>query len=213
MMRVYSPANVGSKSMQDAIQGNSPSLLDVDVAFGKGSALTWLVMWITEVYAICGFIGEVSENMRINAAKNILCEYSNLRIEEFVVFFQRFMAGKYKSFYKKPNLQVITSSIVLFLQDRECAFVKENKENADKAVPFEEWKKNCEAEGHETILGDVKTKGTETIYLLSPKYKTADMIFHNTMNADFQTLNKYRDKFIELYKEDPYEYIIKLNKK
>ena len=59
----------------------------------------------------------------------------------------------------------------------------------------------------------VKTNGSEAVYLLSPKYKTANMIFHNTMNADFQTLNKYRDKFIEVYKEDPYEYMIKLNKK
>lgn len=213
MMLVYSPANVDSISMQNAIQGNSPSLSDIDVAFGKGSALTWLVMWITEVYATCGFIGEVSEKMRINAAKIILSEYSNLRIEEVVVFFQRFMAGKYKSFYKKPNLQVITSSIFSFLQERECAFAEKNEESKDKAVPFEEWKKKFEDEGFETILGDVKTNGSEAVYLLSPKYKTANMIFHNTMNADFQTLNKYRDKFIEVYKEDPYEYMIKLNKK
>ena len=65
MMLVYSPANVGRISMQNAIQGNSPSLSDIDVAFGKGSALTWLVMWITEVYATCGFIGErKNENKR-----------------------------------------------------------------------------------------------------------------------------------------------------
>ena len=117
----FSPSSqVGSKMpIGKAFKSNAPTLTYLDLCYGEGSAITWLVAWVSDVYGICGFVNnEATDNIKIMTANAIKDEYYFLNLNELITFFKMFIAGKFEKFYKKPNPQVITKSLNTFCSHR-----------------------------------------------------------------------------------------------
>ena len=158
----FSPSSqVGSKMpIGKAFKSNAPTLTYLDLCYGEGSAITWLVAWISDVYGICGFVNnEVTDNIKIMTANAIKDEYYFLNLNELITFFKMFIAGKFEKFYKKPNPQVITKSLNTFCSHRidaikavEANIQKEKEAKEDEAIKqnaitYEEWAARKKAKG------------------------------------------------------------------
>lgn len=218
-----------NKTIAEAYESNAPTLTYMDLCYGKGSAIVWLVGWISNIYSSCGFVnGQVTDTMKVSAATAIMQEYYYLNLNELVVFFKMFVAGKFNTFYGNPNPQVITSSLNLFLTNRNDVVARiEKKKQVEKELAeaqcsapmtYEEWKASKDAKGEEVNLELIEdAKGNKMFKTKPPKkderLDSAYMIVKNTANVDFNTLCNLRETFIKKYDIDPYELIKKLGNK
>lgn len=211
-----------------AYKSNAPTLTYLDLCYGEGSSVTWLVAWVSDVYGICGFVNEVSDNVKIATARAIMREYHFLNLAEVIVFFRMFIAGKFEKFYKKPNPQVITTSLSEYcvirieaVREIELTKVKEQgKAEADKknAITYDEWVAQKKAKGESVNIELIEDeKGNKMFKAKKPKaderLDAAYMIVKNTTNASFDVLCRLREDFIKKYDIDPYEIINKLGDK
>ncbi len=229
----FSPSNqVGSKmSIGKAFKSNAPTLTYLDLCYGEGSAITWLVAWVSDVYGICGFVNnEVTDNIKIMTANAIKDEYYFLNLNELITFFKMFIAGKFEKFYKKPNPQVITKSLYTFCFQRmdaikamEANMQKEKEAKEDEAIKlnaitYEEWAAIKKAKGEEVYIELIEDdKGNKLFRVKAPKadarLDSAYMIVKNTTNADFKAICKLRECFVKKYGIDPYDLIRSLGNK
>lgn len=218
-----------AKTIAEAYISNAPTLTYIDLCYGGGSAIVWLVGWISNVYSSCGFVnGQVTDTMKVSCATAIMQEYYYLNLHELVVFFRMFIAGKFNTFYGNPNPQVITSSLNTFLKSRNDVVARiETKKQAEKELAeahcsnpmtYEEWKATKEAKGEEVNLELIEDAYGNKMFKakLSKKDERLDsayMIVKNAANVDFDTLCNLRETFIKKYDIDPYELIKKLGNK
>lgn len=179
----FSPSSqVGSKMpIGKAFKSNAPTLTYLDLCYGEGSAITWLVAWISDVYGICGFVNnEVTDNIKIMTANAIKDEYYFLNLNELITFFKMFIAGKFEKFYKKPNPQVITKSLNTFCSHRIDAIKsveaniqreKETKEDEaikQNAITYEEWSAKKKLKARKLIWNLSKTRKATSFFGLKP---------------------------------------------
>lgn len=218
-------------SIGKAFKSNAPTLTYLDLCYGEGSAITWLVTWVSYVYGICGFVNnEVTDNIKIMTANAIKDEYYFLNLNELITFFKMFVGGKFEKFYKKPNPQVITTSLNTFCSHRIDAVkavevniqreksAKEDEASKQNAITYKEWVSKKEAKGEEVNIELIEDgKGNKLFRVKTPKadvrLDSAYMIVKNTTNADFDTLCKLKDCFVKKYNIDPYTLIRSLGNK
>lgn len=220
----FSPSGMSNKQMSlgEAYESDVPTLTYLDLCYGNGSSVMWLVMWISSVFASCGFLkGQITDNMKVNTANAIKQEYYYLNLNELVVFFNQFIAGKYNTFYGNPNPQVITSSLDLFLEQRALVVKnieykrtkeKERQLTTGHEVGYEVWKKMKEERGEEINMETARDENGNLIFKTkrNEKLESAMRIAKNTSNSDFETLCKLRECFIKKYNEDPFDYYKKM---
>lgn len=229
----FSPSSQAGSKMPigKAFKSNAPTLTYLDLCYGEGSAITWLVAWISDVYGICGFVNnEVTDNIKIMTANAIKDEYYFLNLNELITFFKMFIAGKFEKFYKKPNPQVITKSLNTFCSHRidavkavEANIQKEKEAKEDEAIKqnaitYEEWAARKKAKGEEVNIELIEDeKGNKLFRVKAPKadaiLDSAYMIVKNTTNADFKAICKLRECFVKKYGIDPYDLIRSLGNK
>jgi hypothetical protein len=218
-------------SIGKAFKSNAPTLTYLDLCYGEGSAITWLVAWVSDVYGICGFVNnEVTDNIKIMTANAIKDEYYFLNLNELITFFKMFIAGKFEKFYKKPNPQVITKSLYTFCFQRKDAVnameanmqkekeAKEDEAIKQNAITYEEWAAIKKAKGEEVYIELIEDdKGNKLFRVKVPKedarLDSAYMIVKNTTNADFKAICKLRECFVKKYGIDPYDLIRSLGNK
>lgn len=179
----FSPSSqVGSKMpIGKAFKSNAPTLTYLDLCYGEGSAITWLVAWISDVYGICGFVNnEVTDNIKIMTANAIKDEYYFLNLNELITFFKMFIAGKFEKFYKKPNPQVITKSLNTFCSHRIDAIksveaniqrekeAKEDEAIKQNAITYEEWSARKKLKAKKLIWNLSKTRKATSFFGLKP---------------------------------------------
>lgn len=218
-MHGFSPSRGIRKTIAEAYESDAPTLTYLDICYGEGSAVMWLVMWISSVFASCGFMnGQVTDLMKVGVANAIRQEFYFLNINELAVFFTQFIAGKYEVFYRNPNPQVITKSLCSFVKNRKLAVEevekarateKRNKElHSENAVTFDEWVRMMKEKGEEVHLEVARAKDGSFLYRpkRDEKLVAAEMIVRNTSGCGKQTLNQLRELFLKKYDEDPYDY-------
>lgn len=222
-MNKYSPGMADDMTIGEAYLSGVPTLTYMDLCYGDGSADIWLVLWISDTYAKCGFLNnQVTDRMKIGLANSIRKAYYYLNLNELIVFFKNFLAGKYERFYSSPNPQIISSSIGMFCYERSDTISKverirddERKKidmNSTKAVSFEEWRKSKEERGEVVHIQAIKTSMGVAIKR-EPKIDTAIMIVENTSRCGYETLGKFRKMFIDKYNEDPYDFYKRMGNK
>lgn len=183
ILESFSPSSqVGSKMpIGKAFKSNAPTLTYLDLCYGEGSAITWLVAWISDVYGICGFVNnEVTDNIKIMTANAIKDEYYFLNLNELITFFKMFIAGKFEKFYKKPNPQVITKSLNTFCSHRIDAIksveaniqrekeAKEDETIKQNAITYEEWSARKKQKARKLIWNLLKTRKATSFFGLKP---------------------------------------------
>ena len=216
----FSPSSqVGSKMpIGKAFKSNAPTLTYLDLCYGEGSAITWLVAWISDVYGVCGFVNnEVTDNIKIMTANAIKDEYYFLNLNELITFFKMFIAGKFEKFYKKPNPQVITKSLNTFCSHRidaikavEANIKKEKEAKEDEAIKqnaitYEEWAARKKAKGEEVnrLLNPKRGGQRKGILVFTKFVKEAQMLTYSIPNCEMvcgETPPKEREAIIERFR-------------
>lgn len=106
-------------SLVDACRTHTPTMSQIDIAYGKGSALTWMVAQLAHTFAFTGLRDNISASQQIGCANAMICRRNDVTVAEFLVFLRNFEQGKYEIFkgYSHPNPQVLAASFETFLDD------------------------------------------------------------------------------------------------
>lgn len=111
---------------EKAIMGDYPTLRDINVAYGKGFAVEWLLQHITNLALFCGVKNPTTEQME-ELARVIAVEYHYLKITEILLFFHRFKTGRYGRFFGAVDPMVITCALRDFIKERNEEYFQYEK--------------------------------------------------------------------------------------
>lgn len=127
----------------DCFRRYSPSLARIDIAYGKGSAASWLFSILQGMFVFLGVTEEKFGKEQIyNLACNISNQYKTLKVVEILLFVSRFESGKYGRFYGGDSYAlVVTEAINQFMEERYRYYEEIEKEKERKTI--ESWKKNA----------------------------------------------------------------------
>lgn len=141
----------------DCFRRDSPTLVRLDVTYGRGSSVSWLFSILQGMFIFLGVTDDrFSKEQVYNLACNIAANYKTLKIVEILLFVSRFESGKYGRFYGGDSYAlVVTEAINKFMVEREHYYadiermeterrIEEGKKNT---ITFEEYKKMKEENG------------------------------------------------------------------
>jgi hypothetical protein len=163
----FSYANMNSivQNPIDVFKRESPTLVRIDVTYGKNSSATWLFGVLQSMLVFLNVTNDkFSKEQVYMLAQTISTQYKTLKVEEILLFVSRFMAGKYGRFYGGDSYAlVITESLNKFMAERGDYYAEiERTENVRRieegnkgVVTFEEYKRMKEAKG-ESVSGALK---------------------------------------------------------
>ena len=136
---------------------DSPSLVRIDITYGKGSAANWLFGVLQGMFVFLGVTNDkFSKEQIYNLARNIASNYKTLKVAEILLFVSRFETGMYGRFYGDTSYALaVGEALKQFLVEREHYYAdiermradKKMKESKQGAVSFEEYKRTKEANG------------------------------------------------------------------
>lgn len=141
----------------DCFRRDSPSLVRLDITYGRGSAASWLYDLLQGMFLFLGVNSEkFGREQMYNLACTIATNYKTLKIAEILLFVSRFEAGKYGRFYGDTSYAlVVGDALNQFMVEREHYYADIERQRAEKkieeskkgAITFEEYKKMKEAKG------------------------------------------------------------------
>ena len=153
----YLNKNTFAQNPIDCFRRDTPTLVRLDVAYGRGSSASWLFSILQGMFIFLGVTDDrFSKEQVYNLACNIAANYKTLKIAEILLFVSRFEAGKYGRFYGGDSYAlVVTEAINKFMVEREHYYadiermeterrIEEGKKNT---MSYAEYKKQKEAEG------------------------------------------------------------------
>lgn len=101
--------------------GHAPSIARVSRTFGSHIAESWLEIQLLDLAEFSGVRKDgMTEKEYEEIARIIIGGYGDLKLTEFMVFFQNFKRGQYGTFYGNFDPMVITRSLRQFRSDREA---------------------------------------------------------------------------------------------
>lgn len=141
----------------DCFRRESPSLVRIDVTYGRGSSASWLFSVLQGMFVFLGVTEErFSKEQIYNLACNISANYKTLKLAEILLFVSRFEAGKYGKFYGDTSYALtVADALNTFMEERAIFYSNLEQEKAarklegdkENVVSFEEYKKMKEARG------------------------------------------------------------------
>ena len=143
----------------DCFRRDSPSLVRLDIAYGRGSAAKWLFGMLQGMFVFLGVTNDrFSKEQIYNLAQNIASNYKTLKVAEVMLFVSRFESGKYGRFYGDTSYAlVVTESINQFMVEREHYYADIEREQAKAkiakekvgTITFDEYKKLKQSRGED----------------------------------------------------------------
>lgn len=130
-----------SVNVDDCYFGSYPTLATLNRDYCKTAAVQWLNVQIYNLNEFCGCKDKMTPEQILDCARTINAMYYYLKVSELMLFFFRFKAGMYLSFFGSIDALTITQSIVRFLRERNDA----NNRNESKIAMqrLSEYKKNA----------------------------------------------------------------------
>lgn len=122
----------------------NPTLRNVAAVYGGGVVTDWLVLQLTQTFALCGFDFQLGAARTVQiVADKIASEYDHLRLGELALFFHDFEQGAFGDFATRYDNQRFFNALKQFqlvragLRERlaQEAKEKERAEWARRAVP------------------------------------------------------------------------------
>ena len=146
----------------DCFRRDSPSLVRIDITYGRGSAANWLFGVLQGMFVFLGVTNDkFSKEQIYNLARNIASNYKTLKVVEILLFVSRFETGMYGRFYGDTSYAlVVGDALNRFMVEREHYYADIERLRAEKkieeskkgVVTFEEYKRMKEAKG-ESVSG------------------------------------------------------------
>lgn len=153
----YLNKNVFVQNPIDCFRRESPTLVRLDVTYGRGSSASWLFSILQGMFIFLGVTDDrFSKEQVYNLACNIAANYKTLKIVEILLFVSRFEAGKYGRFYGGDSYAlVVTEAINKFMVEREHYYAdierremeRKIEEGKKGTITYAEYKRQKEAEG------------------------------------------------------------------
>lgn len=141
----------------DCFRRDSPTLVRLDITYGKGSAASWLYDLLQGMFLFLGVnLEKFGKEQMYNLACTIAANYKTLKVAEFLLFVSRFEAGKYGRFYGDTSYAItVTDALNTFESERKYYFSEIEREMNEKkiaeskkgAISFEEYKRMRESKG------------------------------------------------------------------
>lgn len=143
LLRKYNPSLQADlcASPAECHTGDYPTLGMLNVAYGRKTAVMWLLPQLYNLSEYCGCREKLGQVQIEECASIIANEYNYLKISEMMLFFYRFKAGRYGRFYGSVDPLIITTSLHSFIRERNDFEDKLKSEEIDRRI--EEQKKNC----------------------------------------------------------------------
>lgn len=139
-----------ARNVRAALTRDYPTLTEIDMAYGDGTADNWLVAQIADLALFTG-AKNLDKYQQLQTARLISSQYYFLKITELLVFFQWMKGGKYGRFYGSVDPMQITATLRDFICDRNDLLYqyeeeerKRKQEDYDREHPpisREEWEK------------------------------------------------------------------------
>lgn len=143
----------------DCFRRDSPSLVRLDIVYGRGSAANWLFGILQGMFVFLGVTNDkFSKEQIYNLAQNIASNYKTLKVAEVMLFVSRFESGKYGRFYGDTSYALVVSeSINQFMVEREHYYADIEREQAKAkiakekvgTITFDEYKKLKQSRGED----------------------------------------------------------------
>lgn len=138
-----------SADVEDCFFGYYPTLARLDREYCNTASIQWLNIQIYNLNEFCGCKDKMSPQQVLDCARTISTMYYYLKVSEFMLFFFRFKAGKYGTFYGSVDPMTITSALSSFCRERLEANAKHESEIAIRkvqeyrkdAISYQEWQK------------------------------------------------------------------------
>ena len=161
----YANKNAFVANPVDCFRRDSPSLVRIDITYGKGSSANWLYGVLQGMFVFLGVTNDkFSKEQIYNLAQNIASNYKTLKVVEILLFVSRFETGMYGRFYGDTSYALtVGEALKQFLVEREHYYADIERERADKkideskkgVVTFEEYKR-MKAEKGESVSDILK---------------------------------------------------------
>ena len=143
----------------DCFRRDSPSLVRIDITYGKGSSANWLFGILQGMFIFLGVTNDkFSKEQIYNLARNIASNYKTLKVVEILLFVSRFETGMYGRFYGDTSYALtVGEALSQFMVEREHYYADIERMKADKkieeskkdAISFEEYKRMKEQNGEQ----------------------------------------------------------------
>ena len=125
-------AQIGAaKNPERAFFGNAPSLAIMNKTYGEGYAATWLLPQIFDLVAYSNSNGTLNDKQAEFLAEAIANEYYYLKASELLLFFYRFMLGKYGQFYGVVDPMRVTMALEEFCKERREVIARKERESEE----------------------------------------------------------------------------------
>ena len=141
----------------DCFRRDSPSLVRIDITYGRGSAANWLFGILQGMFVFLGVTNDkFSKEQIYNLALNIASNHKTLKVAEILLFVSRFETGWYGRFYGDTSYALtVGTALSQFMIEREHCYDDIERERAGKkiaeskkgAISFEEYKSMKKAKG------------------------------------------------------------------
>ena len=156
----YANKNIFVQDATACFRRDSPTLVRIDLTYGKGSSSNWLFNILQSMFLFLGVTNDkFSKEQIYNLACNIYNNYKTLKVVEVLLFVTRFEAGRYGRFYGDTSYAlVVGDALNQFMVEREHYYADIERERAEKkiaegkkgAISFDEYKRMKEESG-ETV--------------------------------------------------------------
>ena len=100
------------------VNGSAPTVIEVNNAYGAGTAEAWLIFQLGELSEFAGARDKLSAPQIRQLASLIVSEYYWLKVTEIELFIRRLKLGRYGRFYGTVDPMVITEQLRVFLRER-----------------------------------------------------------------------------------------------
>ena len=119
--RKYKPQKQAIFALNEkkTIMGDYSTLETLDVAYGPGSAASWIVVHLADLNTFIGAKNMTDEQTK-DLAKIIYSEYKNLKFSVMMLFFFKFKTGAFGKFYGMVDPMVITCALKDFASSCEA---------------------------------------------------------------------------------------------
>ena len=123
------------------IMGDYPTLAELNVAYGRRTAKTWLIIQLHDLSEYCGVKEKLTGKPLEECAYVIATDFFYLKVSELMLFFHRFKSGKYGKFYGSVDPLVICRSLRDFIGERNNAL--DHYENEERRQKLEDERKHA----------------------------------------------------------------------
>ena len=112
--------HVAPATLDRCFFGAAPSLVNVDNAFGDGTAEEWLSYMLVAISQQCGARKKLDTFQLRNLARLFRTWHYDLKVTEMEVFFSRLIGGQYGKYaYDSVDPQLIMAALWQFRKDRD----------------------------------------------------------------------------------------------